>query len=424
MREDFLYYIWQHQLFRKGLTTTSGLAVQIIKPGFRNLNDGPDFKEAHVRIAGVEWFGAVEIHIRSSDWFLHGHQADPNYDAVILHVVYVHDEVVKTTGQEEIPTLSLKGAIKSHYYERYHTLIENPSLVACQHQLRTVPTIKRLAMAERVLVERLSRKSEEVLEELELVQGDWQEVTFRMLSKAMGFKSNSEAMLMLARRIPYKLLLKETKQERIEAVLLGMGGFLTAHCKDQEMQDAHQEFTYFLKKHPRLEVLPLAYWKFAPLRPQNQPTQRLVQLAAILHENKNLWELFLAQVSAAELRKLMSANITPYLQIRLRPGKRMKLPVKKVSAQTVQHLLINVTAPMLAAYAQQIDQYEFMERAVNLLSQLQAENNRITRLWHEMHWNVATAFDSQALNELYHQYCDPKRCLSCQIGLHLLNPDH
>lgn len=421
MREDFIYYIWQYQLFHKNLLTESGLEVEVIKPGYRNLHDGPDFKEAHVRIDDVDWYGAVEIHVRSSDWFLHGHQVDPNYDTVILHVVFEHDEVVRTTDQEPIPTVSLKGAIKAKYYERYQTLIENPALVACQNQLTTVPTIKRLAMAERILVERLSRKSEEVLEELESLKGDWQEVTFRMLAKAMGFKNNAEAMLKLSRRIPYKLLMKTTDQSSLEAILLGMGGFLSANFKDHEMQSLKSKFDYQCKKYPDLTPLSLTYWKFAPLRPQNQPTQRLVQLAAMLHACKNLWELFLANGNAGDLRKCMSAPLSPYWQHHLRPDRQMNRPIKRVSAQTVGHLLINVTAPLLAAYAQYVDRYEFMERAINLLSQLPAEDNRVTRLWKKVHWNVGTAFDSQALNELYQHYCSPKQCLNCQIGLHLLN---
>jgi hypothetical protein len=89
MNEDFLYYIWQYKLFSKTiLYTVDNKEVNVKKTGSRNKNSGPDFFNAQVEIDNQLWAGNVEMHINSSDWYLHKHEIDANYDAVILHVVW------------------------------------------------------------------------------------------------------------------------------------------------------------------------------------------------------------------------------------------------------------------------------------------------------------------------------------------------
>jgi len=424
MREDFLYYIWQYQLYNHNVLSYTGQAIEVIKPGFRNLHDGPDFKEAHIKIDGIKWYGAVEIHVRSSDWYQHGHQQDMNYDHVILHVVYEDDKEVATTQGERIPTLALKGAIKPRLLSQYQVLIQNTAPISCEAQLHEVPVIQRLSMAEQVLVERLKRKSTLMLEELAQTQNDWQEVTFRMITRSMGFKSNDEAMLLLARRISYKWLLKMKRKEDVETMLLGTAGLLNGTFKDQELVEMKKRYLFMKTKYPSLQELPLTYWKFAPLRPYNQPAQRIVQLAALIYHCHNLWDTFLIHANAKMLKLTMKAELSPYWQTHVAPDRPLQKALRHISSRTLDHLLINVTSPLLAAYAQYHHDPRYMEKAVNLLMQLSPEHNRVSRLWQSMNWKVSNAFDSQALNELYQQYCQPKRCLSCKIGVNLLKSDY
>ena len=72
--EELIYFIWQFQyVANQPLLTTDSELVEVIHPGFRNGNAGPDFLNAHLRIAGVEWVGTVEAHVKTSDWLLHRH---------------------------------------------------------------------------------------------------------------------------------------------------------------------------------------------------------------------------------------------------------------------------------------------------------------------------------------------------------------
>ena len=85
--EQLLHYVWKHKLFPlKPLRTTDGMEVEVIDPGLWNTNAGPDFFNAKIKIGGVLWVGNIEIHLKASDWKLHHHDTNSDYDNVILHI--------------------------------------------------------------------------------------------------------------------------------------------------------------------------------------------------------------------------------------------------------------------------------------------------------------------------------------------------
>ena len=112
MKEDFLLFIWQQQYFDKAkLRTVQGQELNVIDPGSRNQQAGPDFHQARIKLGKKVWIGEVEIHIKSSDWNTHRHHKDVAYDQIILHVVWANDKVVKTNTGRYPPTLELNNRI-------------------------------------------------------------------------------------------------------------------------------------------------------------------------------------------------------------------------------------------------------------------------------------------------------------------------
>lgn len=107
INEAFLYYIWKFKLWSKGtpLLSTQGESIEVISPGERNEHAGPDFINAKLKINGILWAGNVEIHVKSSDWILHNHQQDKNYQNIILHIVF-EDDYQESLGK--FSTLELK----------------------------------------------------------------------------------------------------------------------------------------------------------------------------------------------------------------------------------------------------------------------------------------------------------------------------
>jgi len=109
MTEKFLHYLWKMKLLpNHQLLTSAGEIIQIISAGDHNTDAGPDFLNARIKIDNTEWAGNVEIHLNSSDWHLHHHDADKAYDNIILHVVFENDSPILRTDGTVIPCLVIK----------------------------------------------------------------------------------------------------------------------------------------------------------------------------------------------------------------------------------------------------------------------------------------------------------------------------
>ncbi len=421
IQEAFLHFVWQNQYFNKTkLSTSSGEPIQIEKVGFINQLAGPDFKEAQITIGGIKWAGAVEIHIKSSDWHRHQHQGDPNYDSVILHVVYEHDKEVLDQHERPIPTLSLKGLIKPKMLARYEQMLQNDDLIPCAKRLQDTKVINRLTMLERVLVSRVESKASAVTELLEANNLDWEETAYQWLARGLGFKVNADSMLELARLVPVKVLNKHSQLKQYEALLFGLSGLLNVDVKDDYLKGLRSEFEFLSVKYNLNKSLSYNQWHFAGARPSNYPTIRIAQLASLLHSHQNIFSLFTAFEKPKELLDKLKVKQSPYWQTHLVPDKESKMKTVGLTKAAKENLLINTTVPLLVAFAKYKDDTEVLDKALNLLMALPKEENRITRLWSTLGWNVASAFDSQGLIELHNSFCKQKRCVECSIGAELI----
>ncbi len=425
MREDFLHFIWQFQYFdQQQLQTTDRQSISVLYPGAKNTDAGPDFKQARVLINDVEWTGSVEIHLKSSFWDIHQHQHDRAYNNVVLHVVWQDDRPVRRADQSSIPTLELKGRVNLDWLYRYQSLIQNQAPIPCANLLAQVNPLKKMMMLDRVLVERLEKKAFLIRALLVSNQQDWEETTYQLLAKNFGFKVNSEVFLRLSQGLPLKIIRKhQDHPEQIEALLFGQAGFLEAITQseaDDYTRRLCREYTFLSKKYQladqRLEV---TQWKFLRLRPANFPTVRISQLATLLSQEQNLFSLLCHSKADLPLKRL-AVKPSAYWQQHYHFHKPARKTVPGLGKSSIENILINTVAPLMASYALEKDQSAYMDKAIALLENLKAENNRIIKMWKELDMTVQHAQDTQALIELYQSYCQAKKCLQCSIGLNLV----
>ena len=109
--ESRVVEIWRDCLAgRTDLVTEEDGPVEIVYPGRLNDDRGADLRDAVIAIHRRLRRGEVEIHVRSSSWWGHGHYLDPSYNRVILHVVYQHDtdKAVVLQDSRRVPTLALE----------------------------------------------------------------------------------------------------------------------------------------------------------------------------------------------------------------------------------------------------------------------------------------------------------------------------
>ena len=221
MQEEFLHYVWKYKAFRSSLIeTVHGETIEISSLGTQNLHSGPDFFNAQIRIADQLWAGNVEIHVKSSDWYLHNHEKDKAYDNVVLHVVWDYDAEIFRKDNTEIPTLELQHYVDKALLTNYKRLNQSKSWINCEKEFRKVDSFLLNNWLERLYIERLERKSNAISEILLTSKNDWEAVLFKMLLRSFGLNINGDAFMSLAASIDYSMIRKlQHDVSGIEALL-------------------------------------------------------------------------------------------------------------------------------------------------------------------------------------------------------------
>lgn len=424
MSEEVIGFLWKSQYFeRQNLQTDAHETLQITAVGQQNTDAGPDFTNARVLIDGLEWAGNVEIHTRSSDWQRHHHARNRAYDSVILHVVWENDLPIVRTDGTLLPTLTLKNRIQPGFLKKYYALLESTAVVPCAPQFANVTNLAKLAMLDRAVTQRLERKALFVQELYQQNGGDWEETTYQLLAHNFGFKINSEPFLRLAKGLPFKVLQKHRDSLlQTEALLLGQAGWLEKpDFNDEYTEQLCREYGFLAIKYDlQDQQLPVHEWQMLRLRPANFPTVRLAQLAALVQQQPSLFSLFINVEHANELAKTLQIKQSGYWQQHYLIGKKTEAKVAGLGKSSIENILINTVVPLLVAYSQAKDNRAFLDKALRLLEYVPAEQNHITDKWDNLGLPIKTSFDSQAVIELYNEFCLHKKCLHCAVGVSLV----
>lgn len=424
MTESFLHYIWQLQYFHKDeLKTTSGEPVCVHHPGIRNSDAGPDFSNARVKIGELEWRGSVEIHLRASGWHDHKHSSDEAYEKVILHIVWEDDKPVKRTDGSVMPTVELKGRIDSVLWERYKNLYTSADVIPCAGSWQSVPEVTKLSAMDNALMNRLLVKARSIKALLTRNNNNWEQTCYVLLCKNFGFKVNDEPMLRLSQVLPYTTILRHVdKPDQVEALLFGAGGFLENDAPADDYTAMLKREYDLLRRKYNLDgrQMNLSQWKFLRLRPANFPTIRLAQLAALLTNQKNLFSKILEANSYEDVYNLFVVDQSTYWLEHYQLGRPAKSAVPTLGDRSIENIIINTVVPLLVTYGKIHDEEAYITLATNLLVEIPAEDNKITRQWLPLNYKVKSALDSQALLELYSNSCLKRRCLECGIGSWLI----
>lgn len=421
MTEEFLHHIWKFRLFDQlELKTTKGELVEIQKPGEHNFDAGPDFFNGKIKVGETLWVGNVEVHVNSSDWKRHLHQNDKAYDNIILHVVNTADTILHRSTGEEIPTLEIKSRIHKKLYQNYLDFKSSTDWVPCENQISVVPEMIVNSTKDKLLLERLERKSQSILNSLKLNNNNWEETFYQNLARNFGFKTNAEPFELLAKSIPSGILAKhKSSRLQIEALLFGQAGMLFEHFSDKYPQQLQNEYA-FLKQKFKLQPIEKHLWKYLRLRPINFPSIRIAQFANLIYSSSHLFSKILELENASELKKMMDVTVSEYWESHFMLDRISSKKQKHLGDEAINNIIINTVVPFLFVYGKQKDDEKYVNRALLFLEQTSGENNAIIRKWEELGVSVKTAHSTQALIQLKNEYCNHKKCLNCSIGNYLL----
>lgn len=415
MTERLLQFIWQFQYFNKSdLETVSGESVQIIFPGQYNTNQGPDFSDAKIKIGKTTWAGSVEMHIKTSDWEKHNHNDDKNYSNVILHVVLENDDM-----KSIVPVLELKNKVSKILLQRYEDLMNSSGFIPCQNSINSVREIVWKSWKERLLAERLMRKSQIAETFLKKNNYHWEETFWWLLARNFGMKVNADAFEAVARSISVNILAMHKNQLiQLEALLLGQAGLLEGKFSEDYPKLLQREYK-FLKEKYKLKAIHQSV-HFLRMRPGNFPTIRLAQLAALILESAHLFSKIKEARSVKEISKWLDVTANDYWHYHYRFDETSAFKKKKLGVTMVGNIIINTVAPVLFAYGNYHNENKYKEKAIKWLEATPAEGNLITKGYQKLGIENKNASDSQSLIELKNEYCNKKRCLDCSVGNSIL----
>ena len=416
MTERLLQYIWQFQYYNNGnLQTAEGEPLQILQSGTYNTNQGPDFLNAKIKSGKTTWAGNIEMHINASDWEIHEHSQDKNYNNIILHVVWNNDGVIALP----FPTLELQQRVSSILLGKYEELMQSALFIPCQQHILKVSPITLVAWKERLLVERLQQRALYIESLLAKNNQHWEETFWWMLAKNFGAKINADAFEKIAQSIPVNVLAKHKNQvHQLEALLMGQAAMLDKNFEEDYPAMLRREYIFLQKKYGLQKVHAPIY--FLRMRPANFPTIRLAQLAALIQQSQHLFSIIKEAIHVADIKKLLSVTANDYWHYHYRFEEQTAYKKKILGEQMIQNILINTVVPVVYAYGYLNNNETYKNKALLWMEQITAEKNSITKGFQLLGVENKSAFDSQALIQLKNHYCNYKQCLQCAVGNQIL----
>ena len=418
--EDFIQFIWKQKLYRGNrLHTTCGQELRVLNPGDQNFHAGPDFFNARIRLGDLIWAGNVEVHLRASDWYRHGHHMDPAYNNVVLHVVGVYDSDIYNSLGRRIHTLV--PDYPSSLVQRYQTLRENEDRLPCGGYLMELPPGRLKNILELLVAQRMFQKRMRMLGFHSPLRRNREEAFYLALASGFGLPLNSLPFEMLAKSIPFsKLINIRHNLTDLEALLFGHSGLLypgrTRGHYPASLWERYVNLRQDLPGDPVSQHL----WKFLRLRPASFPTLRISQFAFTLHQRIPLLDTLLSAASLTEMELLLRAGASEYWDSHYLFGKCSSPLPKQMGQQSVATLIINVIIPFLMALEKLEPGGNYGTMARKMMDQLRAESNQVILNWRRHGIRAENARESQALLQLFNVYCKQKRCLYCQIGIALM----
>jgi len=437
--ERLLQLIWFHQrLLRDQLVALDGRPVRVLHPGFWSYEGGPDFRGAILQFGtDPPQSGDVEVDVHSSGWHAHGHDRNPAFKGVALHVVWDGD------GRTNLPTIPIKSVLDSSLNELVTWLGSEAAqafpeslLGQCSAPLRGLPAAKLGELLNQAALIRLHGKARHL--QARARQAGWEQALWEGWLRALGYKHNVWPMLRLA-ELRDRISPAGTKLSplALQARLLGIGGLLPNELtRQQASTDEYLRRLWDLWWREREAfsdcVMPRGVWHFHGLRPANHPQRRL-SLAAYwmgqgdLGQRLEKWGATQVEASSQPATLLAALQIPSddfwswHWTLR---SKRLAKSQPLLGATRVTDLAVNVVLPWLWIRAAE-EKNEAAQRQIErrYFDWPRAEDNAVLRLARKRLLGSVTpkylagAAAQQGLMQIVRDFCEHSSalCSNCQF---------
>ena len=367
--EHALSVLWSRaHTLADALITEAGERLRVIYPGRPGTSAGPDFRDAVLLTDdGSAVTGDIELHTSAPGWYSHGHDSDPNYNGVVLHVVFSpkgHADTRMRSGMSA-PVLALE-AVASRLDEAQDAATPNmPTLDALRNCADIAATLDAAGDA------RFFAKSHGFA--LDIAQIGADETLYRGVMDALGYASNRKPFRLLAERVPFSALAlvrnepSATRLLAIKALLLGASGLMNLVDDAEDPGQLRRLYRHLHRRLPKAGgPLKEKDWNLFRVRPSNHPARRVLGAAHILD---GCLDEGIADTFAAALSQGGAKALTARLEHRPYIGKGR-----------AKDMLVNVGLPFLHAYAVERDNGDMADASLAAYAAApKLQDNEITR---------------------------------------------
>ncbi|MBO5672355.1 MAG: DUF2851 family protein [Alistipes sp.] len=295
-------------------------------------------------------------------------------------------------------------------------MFESNDMSRCAELIATTGDLERCQLMTDLAYERMERKQVELLDILHRTNNDWNQTMFIMLLRYMGGQHNKSAAEVLAHRIGYNTIVRESGSLiNIEALLFGTSGLLELLNEDSYTSRLGEEFRHLAAKYS-IEPMDATMWKLKGMYANSHPILRLAQLAACFHRHSITMNSLLECRKRRDISKLFNATISDYWVDVVHRFTAGSFISNRIGSFTSDILGINFVVQMIFAYGHYTHSEVLTQRALELLEDIPSENNRYTTIWNYCTQISKSALESQAIIQLSRQYCECSRCEECPLA--------
>ncbi len=426
--ERFLQIMWNERLISLRASTTDHRAVRVLSTGIWNRCAGPDFSNAAILLDNELCRGDVEVHRYASEWFTHGHDNDPRYNQVCLHVVWQNDLSPDAPHQTALPTLEL-----SHCLQRGWRQVLDQVEAAFYPHAREVPPgscAMRWALTDddalsgilgAAGVARLMRRGAQIIRESALTAID--QVLYEYFFDALGYSSNRRQFRTLAQSLPLDTLRQCDNFDMAGAILFGTAGLLPDSTRSDivpPLQDWVRNAWHYWWQSGRQPVA--IAWNTSGARPLNSIFRRLAGGLFWLRQCNFSPAHWLAQcvsdASGNPSRLLRALNRCASEDASWRQcydfHRRINQPAALLGSSRITDIVTNIWLPYLAAHAEyerNEDSLQCIQQAMKLLPR-QHSNLLLDEACHRFltppsreKQILRHAIQQQGMMDIYQKFC-------------------
>lgn len=420
LTEAILSRAWQEGMFADEMRTVDGARLRVVYRGVWTYSNGPDFRDAMLELDGTLVRGAVELHLRASDWWRHGHDADPAYDDVALHVVLECDAVgASGPSGRVIPTVRLRDFLTTSIEQ-----LTDDSRTVVLGPTGSRPCLPTLAGGQEDVVHqvlaregwrRLTTKRLAFRQALEDETAG--EVLKRGMLDALGLSQNRAGMAAVHERAPLPVLEQAAASgtAALGGALLGVGGFLPltpqhAAAADLSPEDvaAVEAAGARIMAEMRLSSVDSAVWELNRVRPTNHPVRRLMSFSDLLSVSSP--DGLLATVVGIPLDRPDAWR------------RWLRVSSPRLGQSRADQIAVNVFAPFLAAFADAVGDQQLAERVGELWETMPGRpddaiaRQTLQQICGDAPFTINRAIEVQGLHQIGRNGCRELRCFECPIA--------